>query len=195
MAMKDRLKTDSRALVFLAIASAKEAYRETVHDRLAADLGPLGMRSPIYRFSDFSTYYDRELGGATWKYFVTLSGQRPAEGIVEVKLATEKIQAEFARPSPEGPQRTVNLDPGYVNGWQVTLTTVKNQAHRICLGRGVFIEVELLYRHGAFHPLPWTYPDYRTEPALRFLHQARSEYLSAGDRSDDRRKQLDDWDV
>jgi hypothetical protein len=178
MALEGRLKPAPDVLFFFAIATAKEDPHVGAQERLEAAFGPFGRCSSIYRFSDFSTYYDRELGGTTWKYFVALRELRPADRMVEVKLAAERIQAEFARRSPQGTQRTVNIDPGYVNGWQVTLATVKNQGHRIYLDRGVFIEVELLYRHGSFRPLPWTYQDYQSEPALSFLRETRADYMA-----------------
>ncbi len=183
MALDGRLKPAPTALFFFAVAAAKEEPCAALHERLHAEFGPLGRCSPIYRFSDFSTYYDEELGGTTWKYFLALREPRPADRMVEVKLATERIQSEFARHRAEGIRRSVNIDPGYVNGWQVALATVKNQGHRIYLGKGVFIEVELLYRRGVFHSLPWTYRDYRTDPALSFLHEARADYLAALNRS------------
>lgn len=179
MALEGRLKSAPRVLFFFAVSTANEEPCMPLHERLDAEIGPLGSSSSIYCFSDFSTYYDRELGGTTWKYFLALQKLGPADQMVEVKLATERIQAEFARCSDEGMRRSVNIDPGYVNGWQVTLATVKNQSHRIYLGKGVFIEVELLYRHGGFHPLPWTYQDFRADPALSFLREARADYLTA----------------
>ena len=182
MRLEDRLKPAPRAVYFVAIATGTEAYHTEAQECLSAELGPFGQPSPLYNFSDFSTYYDAELGGSCWKYLLALREPRPPEEIIDIKLATERVQKEFVRSSPEGPRRTVNVDPGYVNGWQVTLATVKNQAHRIYLGRGVFLEVELLFRHGAFEPLPWTYPDYRTEPVLGFLREARAAYFSAAKR-------------
>lgn len=178
MALEGRLKPSPEALFFFAIASGRPEHVPAAHADLVAELGELGIPTTLYRFSDFSSYYDAEFGGETWKYFVGLAAPRPADDMVGIKLVTERIQARLARSGSDEGRRTVNIDPGYVNGWQVTLATVKNQGHRIYLGRGVFIEVELLYRHGAFEALPWTYPDYMVEPALGFLNEMRANYLS-----------------
>ena len=53
------------------------------------------------------------------------------------------------------------------------LASTKESSHRVYLGRGIWAEVELLWRAGAFEPLPWTYADYRTPEALGFFGKAR----------------------
>lgn len=174
-----RLKPSPPAKFFFAIHVPHPEFRPEVEHRIIERYGPLDDRSEIYLFSDFSTYYDREFGNRTWKYFISLQKNRKPEDLVEVKLFTEDLEASTARRSPDSSNRTVNLDPGYVNGWQVVLGTVKNHSHRICLGRGVFAEVTLIYRKGAFRSLRWTYPDYASQPALDFLRRIRERYLES----------------
>jgi hypothetical protein len=85
--------------------------------------------------------------------------------------------------------RPINLDPGCIALSKLVLATTKDQAHRIYLGRGIYAEITLTYLNGAFRPMPWTYPDYRTEPYRRFFEQVRADLLEGqrGATADERR--------
>lgn len=139
--------------------------------------GTLDHRSAPYCFSEFSDYYDEEMGGQVWKYFVTFSRPRPVDFIAEAKLFTEDLERQFARDVGGGLRRTVNLDPGYLTGWNLVLSTVKNHAQRLYLRDGVFAEVALICRKQGFEPLPWTYPDYCSRSVIDFFNGVRSDYL------------------
>ena len=89
------------------------------------------------------------------------------------KLITNFIESDLST----GGARRVNLDPGYMDAARVVLASTKDHAHRILLGKGIYGEVTLLYRDGAFRPLPWTYPDYREAATLAFLKGVRVWYL------------------
>lgn len=173
----NRLHPTPSAKFFLAVAAAGPVLEE-LQPVLESTFGPLEPPSPVYCFSHFSTYYDAEAGGPVWKFLVGLRELLPSDQIVSVKLAAERLQWERATPDQGRLRRRFNLDPGYVNGWQVVLSTVKNHGHRLYLGQGVFAEVSLLFREGAFHSLPWTYPDYRTPLVLTYLGRLRQRYLS-----------------
>jgi hypothetical protein len=56
------------------------------------------------------------------------------------------------------------------------LATGKNFSHRIYLGQGIYADLTLIYRHGEFQALPWTYPDYADQPLRRFLLSVRGKY-------------------
>lgn len=141
-------------------------------------LGPIQRRSERYDFSEFSNYYDDELGGRAWKYFVSFQQIIEADKLISIKLITEGLEQKYRVQLIEGSRRTVNLDPGYVTGWNVVLSTVKNHSHRLYLGKGVFGEITLQYQNQAFHPLPWTYPDYRSSAVQKFLRLVRRDWLT-----------------
>lgn len=174
--LKDRLKESSPALFFFAVAGREERYLPEVENLLAGFCGSLAFRSDLYRFSEFSTYYDAEMGGEVWKYLVCGSELRPPEDLVRIKQRIEGIQEEFLTERDGCSCRDVNIDPGYVNGWQVVLASVKNFAQRLYLGEGVYAETTLLFQKGRFQSLPWTYADYSSEPVLSFLRKAREEW-------------------
>ena len=76
-----------------------------------------------------------------------------------------------------GVPRPVNIDPGLVNDCRVILASTKDYAHRIYRGGGVWEEITLIYRHGAYETLPWTYPDFRQVAYHRFFAGFRKELL------------------
>jgi hypothetical protein len=41
----------------------------------------------------------------------------------------------------------------------------------------VFAELTLLFSHGRYRPLSWTYPDYRLDLVSGFLRKVRGRYL------------------
>jgi len=183
MSTTTRLKTPPPAKAFMAIMTTVDSFHGPAEEALVKTLGPLDRHSERYDFSRFSPYYDKEMGGPVWKYFVTFSRLMPTESLVALKLAAEKLQEHFAVQEQETWRRRVNLDPGYVTGWNLVLSTVKNHAHRLYLGHGVYGEVTLLFHRHAFEPLPWTYPDYASPPVIDFFMQVRCDYL----------KQLANW--
>ncbi|HUV12203.1 MAG TPA: DUF4416 family protein [Acidobacteriota bacterium] len=172
----DRLKPSPPAKFFFAIAWNGKGAHVEVEKVLTTEFGALTERSATYCFSEFSPYYDVELGSPVWKYLVSLERFLPADQIVEVKHFAEEVESLFSTGEGDGRRRTVNLDPGYLNGWQVVLSTVKNYTHRISMGRGVFCEVTLIYKEGRFQKLPWTFPDYVSPPVLEFLKKTREGY-------------------
>lgn len=83
-------------------------------------------------------------------------------------------------------RRRINLDPGYLDLARVVLVSTKDFSHRIYLCNGIYAETTLVYsaegavREGGYHPLPWTYPDFRTEEYLSFFKKARGLYKKQG---------------
>ncbi len=94
-----------------------------------------------------------------------------------MKLETNRIEKELAAAlAPGAPPRPVNLDPGYVALSKVVLATTKDYAHRLYLGRGIYAECTLRWRHGGFEPCEWTYRDYASEQYRAFFGQVRALY-------------------
>jgi len=123
---------------------------------------------------DQTSYYQAEMGSPLKRVFWT--ARRPVErdGLAAIKLASNEIEQSLAA---GGGARTVNLDPGLLSAENFVLATTKNFAHRICLGRGIFAEITLIYRGSSYEPLPWTYPDYAGEVIRNILKQLRNNYI------------------
>ena len=157
------------------IASSQEALIEA-SEALRSHLGPTDMESEAIPFN-FTHYYESEMGGSLIRKFASYERLVRPEELVELKLLTQAIENDFGLRKTFSMKRPANLDPGYIGATKLVLATTKDASHRIYLGRGIFAEITLQFRSGAFAPLPWTYPDYRTQSHLEFFSRVRLLYL------------------
>ena len=139
--------------------------------RMEEEFGPLDVTTPSVAF-DFTDYYRDEMGPDLVRKWVAFSGLKERAYLALAKHIAVGIEEALARRG----RRTVNIDPGYVDEAQVVLSTGKNFAHRIYIGRGYYAEPALVYVKGRFRPLEWTYPDYETKVALKFFESVRDSY-------------------
>jgi hypothetical protein len=143
--------------------------------RLEAAYGPVGLASAAFPF-DQTTYYEATMGAGLGKQCLAFRGLIDPGRLAPIKLHTNALERELADGGAYPEARPLNLDPGLLALGKFLLATTKDQAHRVYLRDGIFAEVTLHYRAGAFEPWPWTYADYR-EPAVRqFLGEARAYY-------------------
>jgi len=154
-----------------------------VRRRLEARFGPVALESPSYLFN-FSDYYREEMGRDLIKFFWAFQRPFPRGELAQAKLFTNALEEELGEYREGGLRRVVNLDPGYLTPAQLVLATTKDYSHRIYLGGGIHAEVTLIYHRGAFRPLDWTYPDYRTPLVLEFMEEVRRELLLKRGRGD-----------
>jgi len=91
----ERLQKSRPAKFFFALASGKKEYLPEVEELISDECCKLGFRSELYRFSDFSSYYDSETGGEVWKYLAGAEGVLSPEEIVRIKRVVEGIQERF----------------------------------------------------------------------------------------------------
>jgi hypothetical protein len=138
---------------------------------LVQHFGKVDCESPEVAF-DFTEYYRSEMGDDLVRKWLAFADLRQRGYLAAAKHAAAAIEDALR----EGGRRSVNIDPGYVDDAQVVLSTAKNYSHRIYIGAGCYAEVTLTYEHGEFKSLAWTYPDYRSAEALRFLRTAREIY-------------------
>ncbi len=158
-----------------AVTGQSETMLNHGRDLMAGRYGEAELASPVFDFS-FTSYYEPEMGAGLVKQFFGYGPLVDPADLAGIKRTSNDLEAGAAR--PDGlPGRGVNIDPGYVNGGQLVLATTKNYSHRIYIGNGIYAELTLLYTRGAFMPLPWTYPDYRTDEALSFFTRVRGVFL------------------
>lgn len=158
------------ALFFVSAFGRKKEIILSAVEKLSKFLGPVQWTSPWLAF-DFTDYYTPEFGKPLVRAFFFF-GLRPQEDLIEVKHWAYEVERSFM----ENERRLVNLDPGYLLLSRLVLSTFKDFAHRIYLGRGVFAEVTLIFRQGSFKPLPWTYPDYAAPETIALFNKAREDY-------------------
>jgi hypothetical protein len=170
-----------------------DADRSVVAASIREAFGEIDYESAEIPFT-FTDYYTPEMGHGIRRFFVSLAELWDPSRLAEVKLRTDEIEACFARgaggrrgnggtgrrpaggPGSALAGRTVNLDPGMLTLGRLILASTKDNAQRIPLRDGIYAEITLLYRKGDFVPLPWTYPDYRSEAYRAVLGEIRTLY-------------------
>lgn len=165
-----------KAKLFIAIL-APENLLGAAENSLNAAFGSLDLKSYTFPFC-FTDYYQAEMGADLHRRFVAIENLVPQDALPEIKHRTSGIERQFSVFEDGIPRRRVNLDPGYLTPAKIVLASTKDYAHRMYLGQGVFGDLHLRYEHGAYQPLPWTYPDYCTQEVLAFFAQLRHLYLS-----------------
>jgi len=160
------------AMIVIGVIHSDSSALESAIEKLTPVLGPLRRVGESFSFR-WTDYYEKEMGAELTRCF--LAGRRLVERrwIVELKRLCNRIEKELAR---EDGSRRINLDPGLMTLENFVLATTKNRGHRIYLRDGIFAEVTLMYVQGKFEPLPWTFPDYRSEEIQGILLGVRNEY-------------------
>jgi hypothetical protein len=144
-----------------------------VLERVDRRFGPIDFLSEPFPF-DFTTYYEREMGKNLMRRMAGFGPLISPEELVSVKVWADEEERKNLR-SLGG--RRVNIDPGYLAPSKFILATGKDYSHRIYLGEGIYGDLALLFQKGKFTPLPWTYPDYGSNPLMEVLGLMRKRYL------------------
>ncbi|MFN3505237.1 MAG: DUF4416 family protein [Caldimicrobium sp.] len=166
-------KEPDPVLFFIAVTEREKGFFLTLKHIFEEDLGMFLLQSTTYDFSEFTNYYEKEMGKPLWKTFYFFEYLKDPSFLLDLKHLCFKVERENA--TAEG-KRNINLDPGYLTLSKIVLSTFKDYAHRIYLGRSVYGEVTLIFREGSFHPLAWTYPDYKQEDVIQSFNLVRKLY-------------------
>jgi len=159
-------------LIVSAFAPSDELLQEA-RGALEAAWGAIDYESELLLF-DHTPYYEREFGPGLVRRIWSFAALVDPGDLATIKLRTNEFERRW---SVEGDRRQINLDSGYVSMAKLVLATTKNHGHRIYVGQGIYAEVTLQYRDGAFHPWPWTYPDYATRPYCALFEGIRRRYV------------------
>lgn len=104
-----------------------------------------------------SDYYEEEMGRNLQRLLVSFEPLGSPTGLVRAKLEASAVEDRFL----EGDARSVNIDPGYIDFHKVVLASFKQGPQKIYLGDGVYADPVMLFQHGAFVSLSWTFPDFK----------------------------------
>jgi hypothetical protein len=168
-----KVKTIPRPVkLFVGMLSNDIPLFEKLKKELGSVFGPSDMESPVWKW-EFTDYYTKEMGAGLKRQFIFFQRLIPPESIAEVKLKTNEIERHYLN---EHGGRRINLDPGYLDLAKIVLVSTKNYSHRIYLHNGIYAEVTLIYKDDTYQPLPYTYPDFRTEEYLQLFKKARELY-------------------
>ncbi len=152
-----------------AVTFTKEVDLDSVISELERILGTVEDRSETYAFN-YTDYYTKEMGIGLRKFFLSFSHLKKPDFLAEMKNKTNTVEKKFAK---EG-KRRINLDPGYVTSAKVVIASAKDFAHRIYLGKRIYGDLQLQYRHGQFWPEKWTFPDYTSQCVIDFFEKVRN---------------------
>lgn len=152
------------------IYSDETLYQKT-KKILVKRFGKIDFESEKIDFN-LTDYYYREMGKPLFRRFASFEKLLAPEQLIKVKLYSIKLEKKFA----DRLRRRINIDPGYLNLAKLVLTTTKDFAHRLYLGRGVYAEVTLSYQKEGFVSSSTTFPDYRTDKYKEIFLKIRGLY-------------------
>ena len=122
----------------------------------------------------YTDYYQEEMGSGLERQFLAFAQRIKPEQLTAIKLRTNRLEQRWFSANAK---RQVNIDPGYLTPAKLVLATTKDHQHRLYLGRGIYAEVTLRYRHHTFTHWDWTYPDYRTPEYIAIFNALRERLL------------------
>jgi len=158
--------------LFTGIIAVSEELVDKVFEELVEIFARIDVRSPIVAF-DFTDYYSAEMGGKLLRLWAGFERPIDPSELAAIKITTNGLEEKY---SVSGGRR-INIDPGYITPAKVVLASTKDFSHRLYLSAGIYGEVTLMYKHKNFVPLEWTYPDYKSEAALKFLAELRLSHM------------------
>lgn len=170
------LKEPKPVKLITGILACDEQCLAAARSGLESAIGPIDLVSDIWPFVQTS-YYADEIGPQILRQFVSLAQLIDAGELAAIKHRTNAIEQELAKSLALPVPRPVNLDPGIVEPSKLVLATTKNYSHRIYIGKQMYAEVTLVYDQGAWRPLPYTYPDYRSPQYFEFFSKVRGRLL------------------
>lgn len=168
-----RINAAIRVKLFCGIISSGAEVSEETLKILQGRFGNIDYKSAEAPFTDFSDYYNPEMGETLSRFWVSFDRLVYADELADIKVWTNSVEDDFAISG----KRRINIDPGYITPASVILASTKNFSHRIYLSKGIYGEVTTIYEKNKFVKLPWSYQDYFSKPAQDFLIEARTKLL------------------
>ena len=148
-----------------------EAVFIQARNKVKMKFGKIDFQSCVLDFN-YTNYYELEMGDGLKRRFVSFSKLIPMSELCRIKLYTNRLESKFLNAS----NRSINIDPGYIDRAKLVLASTKDYAHRIYLHKGIFAEVTLSYHGNSFSPNEWSYPDYRSKEYIDIFNQIRVLY-------------------
>lgn len=169
--------------LFVAALFAPEPGAAAVRGLVESRFGPIDDELAPHPFT-FSDYYHAEMGPTLERALFSIGPLVDPSRLATFKERANDVESQTALErgvgatgaSGEAAARTVNLDPGLLSLSRIMLATTKSSAHRVPLRDGLYAEITLIFRHGRYRPLEWTYPDYQSERFVEWLARVRTRY-------------------
>lgn len=120
---------------------------------------------------DRTDYYN-DIDPDLSRVFLCFEGLHNPQGLTDWKHQAIAIEAQSRKPV-----RSVNIDPGYIDGARLVLASTKDHAHRIYLRDGIFGEVTMRYKFKKWTAFDYTFPDFASGVYDKFLSGVRTLWL------------------
>lgn len=156
------------------VFSAYIDYRfKEIQPILEKRFGPIDYISKTLDFDKYTLYYNEEMGNKLQGKLLSFKRLIHPSELSEIKLTTNEMEQKFQ----VNGKRKINIDPGFIHHAQFVLASTKHWANRIYIGRGIYGEVTLMFVHGEFRELDYTYPNYKDRVYKEELTNIRELYL------------------
>jgi len=155
------------------VLSSRAEHLVSLLDELSSRFGAIDYQGGPLPF-DFTGYYNDEMGVPISRYFVAFKELVIPDTLADIKVLTNEIENRYA----DGGKRRINLDPGLISLKRLILASTKDNGRRVPLSKGIYAEITLVFIDGAFQPVPWTYPDYRSDAYIEMMGEIREMYKS-----------------
>jgi hypothetical protein len=159
-------------MVIISIISREDQLKESTRIPLESRFGKAELESALYPF-DLSDYYEKEMGSFLSRRWYCFSKLRDGSELAEWKCFCESIENDYL--DRKG-NRTVNIDPGYLDYGKLVLASFKSAPDKIYMGRGVWAHTCLRYGNGSFMAPDHSFPDFKDERFNDFMLEARRLY-------------------
>ncbi len=167
-----RVRPPEKVKLVVSIFSVDAGLFLPVLKGLEERFGPVDFLCEPLKF-DLTDYYNREFGeGVKTRRVASFEELINTGDLPEIKVLSNGLEEGYLK---EG-RRRINIDPGYITLERFVLASCKNFAHRVHIGGGVYADLTLVFREGAFRALEWTYPDYRQGAMVDILTEIRRRY-------------------
>jgi hypothetical protein len=142
--------------LFFGILYSDRSRLESAMTLLEERYGSRDYQSAAFPFRE-TDYYADEMGKPIFRVFISFTRLISPGDLAEIKIEANQIENSV---SVRG-SRKVNLDPGYMDYDKVVLASAKYNGQKIYLDLGIWADLTLHYEKGAFHPYPWSFPDFK----------------------------------
>lgn len=155
----------------VAILWADENPLAAAQGMMEARWGPIDFVGAHHPFHA-TDFYLPEMGQPLSRRIISFQHLLSPDFLIQAKHECNQWEARLA--NDRG--RTVNLDVGYLDHNKVVLASMKAAGQKIYLGDGVYADLTLRFRDGAYRPFEWSFPDFADDRYQRDLLAVRDIY-------------------
>ena len=163
-------KEAPKAKLFTGIMYADEDTYQKAVKELIKKFGKIEHESQEYDFTDFTAFYEDEMGDSIKKRFLVFKKLISRDKLADIKLWTNELENKFSRFK----KRKINLDPGYFTVHNLVIASAKDRSHKIYLKKGIYADLTLLFNKNGCQHMPHTFKDFKTKEVQEFFYRIRN---------------------